>query len=605
MKYKMNWNILELKKAEFILFGLVLLGFILRVYNLDFQSLWVDEIHTMIESAPQMPLGKLFDYLKYHDQHPPLFYFLERILFSVFGTSAIVARSLSAVAGTLCIWVMYLLGRELYNKRVGIIAAFFTSINYFCIYYSQEARSYMLAFLFVCLSFLFLIKLIKNLSTTNAVWYSGFVLAMIYTHYFCLFILVSQCFIVFILGFAYTNDKPKFFKTFAICFLVIGIVYSIWIPFLLEVANINTYWVTSVSTSFASDYFFEYFGDTGLLKPFLLLFLISYFINLIHERNIVKISSDIFGFVILSLWIFISYFIPFLRSVFVVPMLASRYTIIVLPAILLMLSSGVSFIKNTLIRNLILVLFLVVSLTDILFVKKYYTTIRKTQFRELTEYIAKHYEDGYAIISPKSSWHFSYYAYENGISKNLLIKDSENIIDLVNKIKTKKGFWLVGAHSTPKVREDELKNIYANYVLVKSLNFFDAWAQLYERRSGLTNIQFDKSLLSTVNNEQVITLWGGQIQSLPIHLKKGKYSMKIISRGTSSEKEFPRIKVLLNDTIIGHYTATDITSSIDFHFDVHTMNNIVKIEMMNDYTNPKTKEDRNLFINQIIINQFR
>jgi uncharacterized membrane protein len=283
----------------------------------------------MIESDPKIHFNTLFNYLKYQDQHPPLFYLLERFLFGIFGTSAIVARSLSVVAGTLCIWAMYLLGTELYNKRVGIIAAFFTSINYYCIYYSQEARSYMLAFLFVCLSFLFLVKLIKNLNKVNAVGYSAFALAMIYTHYFCLFVLASQCFIVIIFWLTYTNDKTKFFKIFAICFIIICIGYSIWIPFLLEVVNIESYWLTSVSPSFAIDYFFEYFGNTDLLNPFLLFFLVSYFIKLIYERGSIKNSSLVFGFTVLSLWIFITYFIPYLKSVLTFPILSTRYTIIV------------------------------------------------------------------------------------------------------------------------------------------------------------------------------------------------------------------------------------------------------------------------------------
>ena len=62
------------------------------------------------------------NYVKYFEK-PPLLYWLNALSFSVFGQNEFAARFPCALAGLLTILFTYWLGRELFNRRVGIIAA--------------------------------------------------------------------------------------------------------------------------------------------------------------------------------------------------------------------------------------------------------------------------------------------------------------------------------------------------------------------------------------------------------------------------------------------------------------------------------------------------
>jgi uncharacterized membrane protein len=62
----------------------------------------------------------------------------------LFGSSEAPVRSLSALIGSAAPPLIYLLGRRLASKRVGLIAALFAALWSHQIYYSQEARGYML-----------------------------------------------------------------------------------------------------------------------------------------------------------------------------------------------------------------------------------------------------------------------------------------------------------------------------------------------------------------------------------------------------------------------------------------------------------------------------
>ena len=123
-----------------LLLILVLAAF-LRFYRLDAQSLWADEGNSVSLSGRSLDLitaGAA------HDIHPPLYYYLLHFWMRVFGNSEFAVRSLSALLGTGLVYLTYLLGRQLSNYWLGLVAAFLSAISPFQVYYSQEARMYIL-----------------------------------------------------------------------------------------------------------------------------------------------------------------------------------------------------------------------------------------------------------------------------------------------------------------------------------------------------------------------------------------------------------------------------------------------------------------------------
>ena len=271
-------------KSNLWLIIILVIAAFLRFLALDKQSLWLDELHTMNEASPALTLKELFFYLSCCDQHPPLYFFAEKLFFIVFGHTSMVARSFSAFLGVGSVWLMYLLGKELAGKRLGLIAAAITCVNYYNIQYSQEARDYIMAFFFSVLSFLFFFRLIKMGERKNIWLYALSTLGVMYSHYYGLFLVAGQFLTVGILWILEKSDRKQLLKTFLISAIIIVVGYLPWLSFLKDMAQIKSFWIGTIDPNFAENFFYGYFGNSGLLKPFLIFTLIYFSINAMKVR---------------------------------------------------------------------------------------------------------------------------------------------------------------------------------------------------------------------------------------------------------------------------------------------------------------------------------
>jgi mannosyltransferase len=127
----------------------LLLATWLRFYRLAGQSLWSDEGNSV--ALAQTGLGEIASRTAL-DIHPPLYYWLLHGWMRIFGQSEIAVRSMSAVTGVLLVAVVYLLGTRLFDRRVGLLAAFIAAVSPFQVYYAQEARMYALLALLAALT---------------------------------------------------------------------------------------------------------------------------------------------------------------------------------------------------------------------------------------------------------------------------------------------------------------------------------------------------------------------------------------------------------------------------------------------------------------------
>jgi len=142
------------RRIVFSLPTVLVAALFLRLVSLN-QSLWLDEATTAL--VARMPIHDIFSKFLPGDFHPPLYYLIMKYWALIFGYSEISLRVPSIIFGLGTVYFIYLIGRKLFNEKIGLIAAIFLATSGLSIYYSQEARMYMLAaFLVSVLIYLFI-----------------------------------------------------------------------------------------------------------------------------------------------------------------------------------------------------------------------------------------------------------------------------------------------------------------------------------------------------------------------------------------------------------------------------------------------------------------
>src|SRR4051794_24119625 len=169
-----------------LLIALTLAGAALRFGTLDLQSFWFDESVTvrLVRDDLFGMLGQIPD----SESTPPLYYVVAWFWAKLFGVGEVGLRSLSALAGTATVPVIFALGARVASVRAGLIAAALAATNPLLVWYSQEARAYALLVLLCALLTLLTLEAREHpRARTLAGWAAlgGLALA---THYFAIFI---------------------------------------------------------------------------------------------------------------------------------------------------------------------------------------------------------------------------------------------------------------------------------------------------------------------------------------------------------------------------------------------------------------------------------
>ncbi len=129
-----------------------IVAFLIRLINLN-QSLWLDETITA-RVIQQYSHWEIVTKFSPFDFHPPLYYLFMKSWSIFFGCSEIALRMPSVIFSILTGYVVYLIA--------GKWAAVFFLFNPLIVYYSQEARPYMMVTFLLTTSLYYLIKLLTN-----------------------------------------------------------------------------------------------------------------------------------------------------------------------------------------------------------------------------------------------------------------------------------------------------------------------------------------------------------------------------------------------------------------------------------------------------------
>ncbi|HEM48809.1 MAG TPA: hypothetical protein ENO27_01230, partial [Caldithrix sp.] len=164
---------------------LIVVAGCLRFYGISKESLWFDEAFSVQFSS------SLSNALAGERTNPPFYYVLLHFWMSVFGSSEAGVRSLSVIPSLISIILTYLIGKRLYNKPTGLLAAAFMAFSTFQISYAQEARAYALLTALLLASMLFMDIALRSQAKSRSMWawfgYFVFTVAALHTHFYAVF----------------------------------------------------------------------------------------------------------------------------------------------------------------------------------------------------------------------------------------------------------------------------------------------------------------------------------------------------------------------------------------------------------------------------------
>lgn len=160
-------GLLTRKQSLGVVSVLMIAGLILRIEDLGSSSLWYDEaissiaVDSIIETGkPVLESGKV--YLR---GIPHLL--LGALSSWILGVSDFALRLPSALTGTLTIPLTFLLGKELFDRETGLIAAALIAFSTWQIVWSRQVRMYSLLQLLYLMSILMIYRTEKNLKPRN------------------------------------------------------------------------------------------------------------------------------------------------------------------------------------------------------------------------------------------------------------------------------------------------------------------------------------------------------------------------------------------------------------------------------------------------------
>jgi 4-amino-4-deoxy-L-arabinose transferase-like glycosyltransferase len=215
------------------LFAILLFAAALRLYGIGAQSLWYDEGNSARIAERSVALiveGAAGDI------HPPLYYLLLKLWRAVFGASEAGLRSLSAATGIGAVAFTYLLGRDLANRRAGLIAAGLLALAPFAVYYSQEARMYALLALCASASSWALARWLRAPDKPFGALLVLATAAGLWTQYAYPFVMLAQG--LWTLGAAWATRQaqsaPRLLTGYALINVIALAVYAPWAPIALR-----------------------------------------------------------------------------------------------------------------------------------------------------------------------------------------------------------------------------------------------------------------------------------------------------------------------------------------------------------------------------------
>ncbi len=331
-------------KHNLILIGIILLAFIIRLYYLIItknQAFWWDESE-YLSIAKHWVMGVPLDVNPQRTiMLPVLISFFYLIGFNEFWVKFFIIL----VPSVLIVLATYLLGKEMYNKKIGLLASFIMAIFWLLIFNTTRIHTDALAMMFTTFSIYYFWKYYEVHSNKRYLFLSALLLALaVITRPLAgIYVLIFGIYLIVVKKFNFIKDKNLWLTILiGLAGLAPLLIYD-WINFGSPLAFISSYETgTNPSAAWAIFGYFKWFTEwlffiIFLFGSALLLFNLIIGFDYVFKDKKTELKADFFNVI----WIltYLIYFVFILRA-----LTEDRWLMPLAVPIFFIISKGLSYI---------------------------------------------------------------------------------------------------------------------------------------------------------------------------------------------------------------------------------------------------------------------
>ena len=391
------------RRAHWIaLLLLVATGTAVRFLFLARKPFWFDECFSV--EVARISWGNFLHLLWWREANMSLYYLLLRIWLNFSphsGQSEFFIRSLSVVVAAATLPAIYWVARQLYDRRVALIAAALFAFNGYSVRYAQEARSYALFLLLATVSTGFLIAFLREPGRRNWLGYVIVSTLAVYAHFYALLLLAAHWLALRWLGDdgvpshqAGANVSARLWRAW----IAIGLAV---LPLLVFVAKTGAGPIRWIQRPGLGDVleFYEHLAGGSNWALFAVCAVASIAAAAPQGRKLWARGQnwEIWRSQFLLIWLFFPVVLTVLLS-FARPVFLGRYMIFCLPALLILVAAGVARLRQSWLLAAALVGILLLCGQGVFFAYDHDFDDERDACGAATDFILDHTQPGDAVV---------------------------------------------------------------------------------------------------------------------------------------------------------------------------------------------------------------
>jgi len=301
-------------------------------------SIRLDESQSIWQTANDLDL--LLESLS-RNVHVPLYHIVMHYWQIAFGNDIIVTRALSLGFFVALIPLFFYGLRSIYNKQIAYLATMLLVVSPFIHWFSSETRMYTMVLLLTVVSQFTFLHLMRTNRSEYWLLYTVVAILGMYTHYFFNLVLLSQ--IIFFFTFRTTHFTASHLKNFLTAGCLALAAFIPWVYAVIQGAGTDAdpQLVAPSSVDFFNLFANFLFGfQIDLVNSYILSFWPLLFVLMIFGLKRSNPFSAETTFFLISA--FVPLFVAFAASYVLQPLFLSRYLIVSLPAIVILIALSIN-----------------------------------------------------------------------------------------------------------------------------------------------------------------------------------------------------------------------------------------------------------------------